>query len=237
MSLVDEWPHLYREGTDSNGAGPKGAGTKSEGTKGEGPKAAGPVLLMLHGTGSNEHDIATLAERLDPTATVLAPRGRVSEDGANRWFRRRAEGIFNVDDVILRANELAVFVAAAVSEYRLADRRIVAVGFSNGANIALALTILHPEVVSRVVSFSGMYPFGDEQLADRAVKHGDALTDVHVLLLNGSVDPMAPSPSVDRLEVQLHAHQATVDRVVREGGHGITEDELATARAWLTALN
>lgn len=237
MSLVDEWPHLYRESA--------------------GPEGAAPVLLMLHGTGSNEHDIATLAERLDPTAAVLAPRGQVSENGATRWFRRRAEGIFDVDDVVFRAGELAAFVAAAVDQYGLADRRIVAVGFSNGANIGLALTILHPEVVSRVVSFSGMYPFGDEQIADRAVEQAvgraieqsleqpveqplgqsDPLSDVHVLLLNGSDDPMAPTLSVDRLEGQLRAHLATVDRVIREGGHGITEDELATARDWLTELN
>jgi phospholipase/carboxylesterase len=197
------WPHLYRPGT-------------------------GPVLLMLHGTGSNEEDIATLAGRIDPAAAVLAPRGRVEENGANRWFRRHGEGRFDVDDVIFRAAELAGFVAWARAEYRIENRSLVAVGFSNGANIALALALLHPEAVRRAIAFSGMYPLGERSSPS-------VLTDTRVLALNGDSDPMAPGASVDRLAAELEGRGVAFERIRRAGGHGITEREVATAAEWLRA--
>jgi len=200
---VSTWPHVYSAGV-------------------------GPVLLMLHGTGSTEKEIATLAERIDPTAAVLAPRGRVSENGATRWFRRLAEGVFDVDDVIVRAGELAGFLGWARSEYELEGREIVPVGFSNGANIALALAILHPSAAPRAIAFSGMYPLGERDAPD-------PLDRSSILLLNGSSDAMAPAASVDRLADQLAARGAQVERLTRPGGHGITEEELAAARRWLAA--
>lgn len=198
-----DWPHLFHAGT-------------------------GPLLLMLHGTGSDEHEIATLAARIDPTAAVLAPRGRVNENGATRWFRRLAEGVFDVDDVITRADELAEFVTSARARYSLEDRQLVAVGFSNGANMALALALLRPELVTRTIAFSGMYPLGDREAPNR-LEHSQLLT------LNGAADLMAPTASVDRLTEQLLRQGATVERVTRAGGHGITEEEVATAQRWLGA--
>jgi phospholipase/carboxylesterase len=183
---------------------------------------------MLHGTGSDEREIATLAERLDQTAATLAPRGRVNENGALRWFRRLSEGVFDVDDVIARAGQLADFLGWARSEYGLERRPLVAVGFSNGANMALALAILHPDVVTRVIAFSGMYPLGERELPRD-------LPAISVLLLNGDSDPMAPAPSVDRLVAQLTTRGAAVERITRPGGHGITAEELETARRWLSA--
>ncbi|MDX2026398.1 alpha/beta hydrolase [Microcella sp.] len=185
-----------------------------------------PVLLTLHGTGGDEREITALAAHLDPRASVLSPRGRVSEAGANRWFRRLREGVFDVDDVIVRAGELAAFITAARDEYALTDAPLTAVGFSNGANIALATALLHPGVLTRVVAFSGMYPFGDRD------PMGD-LTGVEVLLLNGGADPMAPATSVDVLERTTSAHGASVTRNTRPGGHGIDASELESARHWL----
>lgn len=185
-----------------------------------------PVLLTLHGTGGDEREITALAAHLDPRASVLSPRGRVSEAGANRWFRRLREGVFDVDDVITRAAELAAFITAARETYALTDAPLTAVGFSNGANIALATALLHPGVLTRVVAFSGMYPFGDRD------PMGD-VTGVEVLLLNGSADPMAPSTSVDMLERTASAHGASVTRHMRPGGHGIDGAELQAAKAWL----
>ncbi len=136
-----DWPHLWRDGD-----------------------ADRPVLLMLHGTGGNETEISRLAELLAPGAAVLAPRGRVSENGMNRWFRRLAEGVFDVDDVRFRAEELVAFLAAATEHYGFGSRPVIAVGLSNGANIALAAALLHPGSVSRVVAFSGMFPLDDRAL-------------------------------------------------------------------------
>lgn len=162
------------------------------------------MLLTLHGTGGNEQEIAGLASRLDPRAGVLSPRGRVREQGMARWFRRLSEGVFDVDDVVARAGELAGFIGAARTHYAIGDRTLVAVGFSNGANIALATAMLHPDVLSRVVALSGMFPFADR---DEAVDlHG-----VYVTTLNGREDPMAPIDSVVHLVTVLRAKGADVD--------------------------
>ncbi len=201
---LDTWPHLF--------------------TPGSSPDA--PVVLTLHGTGGNELEITALAEAVAPGAAVLSPRGRVSEGGANRWFRRLREGVFDVDDVIARSGELADFVAAARARYGLVDAPLTALGFSNGANIALATALLHPHAVGRVVAFSGMYPFGDR----------DPIADdlpVELLLLNGEADAMAPAASVDVLEQRATDHGASVTRLTRPGGHGIIGPEVQAAKEWV----
>lgn len=203
---LTEWPHLYHEG-----------------------KPDAPVLLMLHGTGSDEHNIAALAPELHPEAVVLAPRGRTQEHGALRWFARRAEGVFDVDDVIVRAGELADFITEAREQYGLEGRQLVAVGFSNGANIALATGMLHPDAVDRVIAFSGMYPFGDRTL-------DLALANSRFLTLNGKSDPMAPLASATHLVSELRRGGADVVQSLREGGHGIDRSDLAAAVDWLRSL-
>ncbi|MFB9733305.1 alpha/beta hydrolase [Ornithinimicrobium kibberense] len=203
MSAADtvrDWPHLFTPGD-----------------------ADAPVLLLLHGTGGNEQEISALAPELDPRAAVLAPRGRVREQGMPRWFRRLGEGVFDVDDVVARAGELAGFVTAARAHHGLVGRPLVAVGFSNGANIALATAMLHPDVLDRVVAFSGMYPFADR---DEAV----SLDGVQVTTLNGREDPMAPLESVTRLVEVLRDRGADVEQHLRAGGHGIFPQDLARGR-------
>ncbi|WP_322409751.1 alpha/beta hydrolase [Microbacterium invictum] len=200
---LDAWPHLFEPGD-----------------------VDAPVLLTLHGTGGDEREITALVPHLWPGAGVLSPRGRVSEQGMTRWFRRRGEGVFDVDDVIVRAGELVAFLEAARERYGLEGRRIIATGFSNGANIGLATALLHPETLDRVVAFSGMYPFADRDPV------GD-VSAVELVLLNGAADPMAPSASVDRLEQVALAHGANVDRRVRPGGHGLAQSDVDAAREWL----
>ncbi|RNL51501.1 alpha/beta hydrolase [Arthrobacter oryzae] len=202
-TTVTGWPHVYTPG-----------------------EADAPVLLMLHGTGGNEHEIASLAAELHPGAGVLAPRGQVQEHGMLRWFRRHGEGVFDVDDVIARAADLADFLTAAREHYSLAGRPVVAVGFSNGANIALATAMLHPKAVGQVVAFSGMYPLGDrEGAAD--------LVGSRFLILNGETDPMAPLTSVNTLITALRQHGANAEQILRPGGHGIAQTDLAAAKEWL----
>ena len=205
--MVTDWPHLFLPG-----------------------KANAPVLLMLHGTGGNEVDVAGLAAELDPDAAVLAPRGRVQEHGMLRWFRRHGEGNFDVDDVIVRARDLAGFVESAREHYGLGDRPIAAVGFSNGANVALATALLHPETVNLVIAFSGMYPLGEHEL-------NEDLSGSMLIVINGDSDPMAPLPSVTRLVAALKRQGATVEQALRPGGHGIERRDLAAARKWLAELD
>ncbi len=201
---LEEWPHLFRPGEPGH-----------------------PVLLLLHGTGDTEAGIAPLAAHLDAGAGVLAPRGLVREGGATRWFRRLREGVFDVDDVIVRAGQLADFLRAARAGYGIQDSPLIAVGFSNGANVALATALLHPDALDRVVALSGMYPFADRDPI------GD-VSAVSMLLANGDADPMAPAASVDRLAAVAAQHGARVQRFRRGGGHGVGADDVAAAREWLT---
>jgi phospholipase/carboxylesterase len=205
MTDTHVWPHLFEAGDPGT-----------------------PVLLLLHGTGGTEHDLLPLAERLAPGAGHLAPRGPVQEHGMNRWFRRFGEGVFDVDDVVRRAGELAGFIGWARSAYAIGGRPLVAVGFSNGANIGLATAILHPDTVTRAVAFSGMYPLDGRPVeADLA---GSA-----VALFNGEADPMAPLESVVRLGSVLESRGAEVDRNVRAGGHGIHPTEVDAAAVWIAS--
>jgi phospholipase/carboxylesterase len=199
------WPHLFAPG-----------------------EGEGELFVTLHGTAGNESEIAALATALAPDAAVLSPRGRVTERGMNRWFRRLGEGNFDVDDVIARAAELAGFVAAAQSAYGLEGRRITAVGFSNGANIALAVAQLHPGVFQRVLAFSGMYPFGDRVLeAD--------LNGTEIILLSGDSDPMAPLERVRVAVSELTRKGASVELALRPGGHRLAPGDLESARSWLAS--
>ena len=206
MSAVTDWSHLYREGN-----------------------AEGPVALTLHGTGGSEHDSVQLADLLLPGQPVISPRGQVNEHGMNRWFARAAEGVFDVDDVIFRAGQLAAYLPDVLEHYGLSGRSVVALGFSNGANIGQALALLHPGVVNTVVAFSGMYPFGDRDPVIDA-------TGVKIFSAGGESDPMAPNASANRLVEVASSHGAEVTRVVRPGGHGITQQEVDQAAAWLASV-
>lgn len=204
--MSDDWPHEYLPGADT-----------------------APVLLALHGTGGTERDGIYLAQQLDPRATVIAPRGRVTEQGMTRWFRRLEEGVFDVDDVERRSDDLAEWTTDLITQQALAGRPLVAVGFSNGANMALATALRHPTLVSRVIAFSGMYPFGDRPAQA-------SLSGVKLLLLNGHDDPMAPRASVERLQAVATELGADSTRVERPGGHGVSADELEEARRWLAEM-
>lgn len=207
MTTTHEWPHLFDAGA-----------------------AGAPVLLLLHGTGGTEHDLLPLVDRLAPGAGHLAPRGPVRERGLSRWFRRFGEGVFDVDDVVRRAGELAAFIGWAQDHYGFGERPLVAVGFSNGANIALATALLHPDAVTTAVAFSGMYP-----LEGRTI---DAdLSGSSIALFNGKADAMAPIDSVVRVGSILESRGAEVSRNVREGGHGIHPTEVDGAAAWIASNN
>ena len=148
------------------------------------PSAAGAPLLLLHGTGGDEHDLLPLRDHLSPGAAVLSVRGTVLENGMPRFFRRLREGVFDEDDLRQRADDLAGFVRTASAAYGIAERSLVAVGFSNGANIASALLLRHPGLLSAAVLLSAMIPFADPPVAD--------LSGTVTVISNGDRDPMIP---------------------------------------------
>ncbi|WP_326944777.1 alpha/beta hydrolase [Amycolatopsis sp. NBC_01307] len=184
-----------------------------------------PVLLLLHGTGGGPDDLLGLARELAPGATTLAPAGPVSEHGAARWFRRLEEGVFDHEDVVKRAHELADFVVEAREKYGFGDRRLVAVGFSNGANIAAAVALLRPEVVREAALFAPMSPVPDPPAHD--------LSASRIFLANGEHDPMAPLASTEELIRLLRERGADVVTDRHPGGHQVTVDGVRAAAKWL----
>lgn len=184
-----------------------------------------PPLLLLHGTGGNESDLLPLAERVAPGAALLSPRGKVLEGGMPRFFRRLAEGVFDVEDVKRRAHELADFVEAARKTYGIA--KPIALGFSNGANIAAAMLLLRPEALAGAVLIRPMAPLEPATLPN--------LKAVAVLMLSGSQDPMSVPASHDRLESLLRGAGADVRHETVPAGHGLVAQDLTIAAEWLSA--
>ena len=189
------------------------------------PGTAGAPLLLLHGTGGDEHDLLPLAERLAPAAPVLSVRGTVLENGLPRFFRRLAEGVFDEDDLRGRVEELAAFLAAAEQEYGVAPGGWAAVGFSNGANIASALLLLDPAALSSAVLLAAMVPLRDPPDAD--------LTGKRVLVANGRRDPMATPAQTDTLAGQLRQRGADVTVLPHDGGHTVDPRQLPRIAAFL----
>jgi predicted esterase len=187
-----------------------------------------PTLLLLHGTGGNEHDLLPLARTIAPTAGVLSPRGKILERGMPRFFRRLAEGVFDIEDLKLRTMELADFVSAAAAHYEFDARRVIAIGFSNGANIAASLLLLRPEVLARAVLFRAMVPLVPDVMP--------SLKNVSVLLSGGRRDPIVPAENTERLAAMLREAGAAVTVAWQGAGHELTNEDVVEAREWLSGV-
>ncbi|MDO9379579.1 MAG: alpha/beta hydrolase [Nocardioidaceae bacterium] len=188
--------------------------------------AAGPPLLLLHGTGGDERDLLPLRDHLSPGAAVLSPRGTVMEGPMPRFFRRLREGVFDEDDLRARTDELADFVIAASAEHGIARGSFVAVGFSNGANIASALLLRRPEVLAGAVLLAAMVPFAD-------VPEGPDLAGRRVVVSNGERDPMATAWHTGTLVAQLRGRGADVTELPHAGGHQLDGSLLPQVAALL----
>jgi predicted esterase len=184
-----------------------------------------PTLLLLHGTGGDETDLLPLGDLLAPGAALLSPLGKVSEGGMARFFRRLAEGVFDMDDLRLRTHELADFVAKAAEVYGFDPQRVIAVGFSNGANIAASMMLLRPEVLAASALFSPMYPFTPERLPE--------LSGCSVFIGAGRLDPLASPDHPERLAELLRNAGAGVTLNWHPGGHALTPSEVRAAAEWL----
>lgn len=185
-------------------------------------------LLLLHGTGGDENQLLGLGRALAPEAAQLSPRGRVSENGMARFFRRVAEGVFDMEDLFARTHELASFITEARDAYELTGARFVAVGFSNGANIAGSLLLTYPELFAGAVLYRPMVPFVPEVMPD--------LRHVSVLVVPGEQDPLVPQEESQRLIELLERAGAAVEAPWQPGGHALTEEDVAIARQWMDAL-
>jgi phospholipase/carboxylesterase len=192
------------------------------------PGTSERTLLLLHGTGGNESDLIPLGRELDPHAALLSPRGKVLENGMPRFFRRLAEGVFDLEDLKIRTNELADFVAAAAQHYGFASDNVIAVGYSNGANIAASMLLLRPEIMRGAVLFRAMVPLVPDDLPD--------LSSVHVWIGAGSEDPIIPTSETQRLVELLRSAGADVTLRFFNAGHGLTNSEVETAGRWLKDL-
>ena len=182
-----------------------------------------PPLLLLHGTGGSESDLLGLGREISPRSALLSPRGKVLENGMPRFFRRLAEGVFDLEDLVLRTRELAGFIHAAREEHGL--DRPVALGYSNGANIAGSLLILEPGTLAGAVLFRPMVPIEPPAPPD--------LAGLPVLIAAGRRDVIVPVRESERLASLLRGWGADVSEHWSPGGHALGEDDIEAAREWL----
>jgi predicted esterase len=185
------------------------------------------TVLLLHGTGGDERDLLPLADMLLPEANVLSPRGQVIENGMPRFFRRLSEGVFDEDDLRRRAGDLARFVESAAARHAFDPQAVIA--FSNGANIASAVMLLHPGTLAGAILIRGQVPLVPEPLP--------ALSGTRVLISNGRSDPLVSPAETERLAALLRSAGAIVAVEWQPGGHQLTQADLSAARAWLSTIS
>lgn len=189
--------------------------------------AALPTLLLLHGTGGSEDDLLPLGQAVLPGASLLSPRGAVLEHGQPRFFRRLAEGVFDQEDLRARTTDLAAFVSHAAGEYGFDPHRVVALGFSNGANMAASLLLRGTGTLAGAVLLRPMVPFEPDPLPD--------LAGIPVLVSAARQDPLVPPPLTERLVALLGGAGAIVQTVWHPGGHGLVQGDVSSATSFLNS--
>lgn len=189
------------------------------------PGTSGRTLLLLHGTGGNEQDLIPLGHELDPAAALLSPRGQVLENGHARFFRRLAEGVFDLEDLKQRTDELADFIIAAAQHYKFDPAKLVAVGYSNGANVAASILLRRPGVLRSAILFRALVPLIPDEQPD--------LAGVQVWIGGGKQDSIIPRTKTERLAEMLTEAGAEVTAHFFDAGHRLTNVELVVAKRWL----
>ena len=183
-----------------------------------------PVLLLLHGTGGTEHSLLALADMIDPQASVLSVRGNVLENGMPRFFRRLAEGIFDEEDLVFRTEELNHFLNEAAQAYSFDRQNIIAIGYSNGANIAASLLYHYEDALKGAILHHPMVPRRGIQLPN--------LQGTPVFIAAGINDPICPQQECIDLELALTAAKADVVVHWENYGHQLTQSEVLAAKQW-----
>jgi len=188
-------------------------------------KEAMLTLLLLHGTGGNEDDLIPLGKELAPNASILSVRGKVLENGMPRFFRRLEEGVFDMEDLKIRTDELAEFIVKSSSAYKLDPERVIAVGYSNGANIAASVLLRRPEVLAGAILFRAMVPFIPTVMPDLSKKS--------ILLLEGLYDPIVSKVEAQSLLELFTKTQSSVTMKWQNSGHNLTQEDIVAAKKWL----
>ncbi|MBY7144918.1 alpha/beta hydrolase [Virgibacillus sp. NKC19-3] len=183
-----------------------------------------PTLLLLHGTGGTEHDLLSLADKIDPDANILSVRGNVTENGMPRFFRRLAEGVFDEEDLISRTKELNTFLDEAAKKYEFNRNHILAIGYSNGANIAASLLFHYNNALKGAILHHPMVPRKGMQLPDLAGKN--------VFIAAGTNDPICSPQESEELKSLLEGANANVKLHWESSGHQLTMKEVKAAREW-----
>ncbi len=187
------------------------------------------TLLLLHGTGGTEDDLIQLGREISRSAAILSPRGKVLENGAPRFFRRLAEGVFDVEDLKFRTDELADFVEKASKLYSFDLRNVAAIGYSNGANIAASILLLRPEVLSAAILFRPMVPLIPDTIPDLSKKS--------IFVSGGSRDPIVPKGETERLADLFKESGAKVFVYWEDSGHELGMGEITEAKKWLSYIS
>ena len=186
-----------------------------------------PLLFLFHGTGGNETNLLGLGQRLLPDAHLVAPRGDVSEGGALRFFRRTGEGVYDMADLERATAKMAGFIEAKVKAAK--PSTVLALGYSNGANILASVLIARPELIDAAILMHPLIPF--------APKPQPSLAGRHVLITAGRNDPICPAPLTERLEAYFSSQGAAIEAAWHDGGHEIRPEELAAVQAFVAKLN
>lgn len=185
-----------------------------------------PTLLLLHGTGGNEHDLISIAEMISPQASILSVRGNVLENGMPRFFRRLEEGVFDIEDLIFRTQELNDAISEFALQYHFDREQIVAIGYSNGANIAASLLYHHVKSLFGAILFHAMVP-----------RQGVALPNLNntpVFIGAGKQDSLIPLEQTKKLSSDLQQAGADITEFWTDGGHQLNREEVEKAKTWFT---
>lgn len=194
----------------------------------KGSQSDQPTLLLLHGTGGTEQDLLPIADRINPEANVLSVRGNVLENGMPRFFKRLAEGVFDEEDLIFRTNELNTFLDEASEQYEFDRNRVLAIGYSNGANIAASLLFHFNNALTGAILHHPMVPRRGIELPD--------LTEKHVFIAAGTNDPICPAEESEELKDLLAQAHAKVELHWEDKGHQLTMDEVVAAKDWYQSI-
>jgi phospholipase/carboxylesterase len=186
-----------------------------------------PVLLLLHGTGGTERDLLGIAQYIDATASVLSVRGNVLENGMPRFFRRLAEGVFDLEDLKFRTAELKDFVDEAAVKYGFDHNKVVAIGYSNGANIAASLLFHYGDALMGASLHHPMVPLRNIELPD--------LSETYVFIAAGENDPICVPHETEELQQLLNEAGAQVELQWERNGHQLTRSEIESAKKWYEA--